>query len=59
MNEPFYIRNSLWVAFVALLQLITPAVVVVAVLYESSKQLHAYASANHRRAGPRDGALLI
>ncbi|NND55156.1 MAG: undecaprenyl-phosphate glucose phosphotransferase [Gammaproteobacteria bacterium] len=33
MNEPFYVRNSLWVAFVALLQVITPAVVVVAVLY--------------------------
>ena len=33
MNEPFYLRNSLWVAFVALLQVITPAVLAVAVLY--------------------------
>jgi len=33
MNEPFYIRNSIGVAFLALLQLVTPAVLVVATLY--------------------------
>jgi putative colanic acid biosynthesis UDP-glucose lipid carrier transferase len=33
MNEPFYIRNSLGVAFVALLQALTPAVLVVMTLY--------------------------
>jgi len=33
MNEPFYIRNSLWIAFVALLQVVTPAVLTVFMLY--------------------------
>lgn len=33
MNEPFYIRNSFGVAFVAALQILTPAVLVLATLY--------------------------